>query len=129
VRGDAFERRLHALEIPEHRIAEDLVAVADVAARRAALLAAGREEIHEIARRWDAQLAQQHLVIDREDRRVDAEPERQRRHDDEGKHRPPREAAQAEPDVAQQIRHLPPNPSIDAPGRPAVTRPSGRPYI
>ncbi len=74
------------LEIAEHRIAENLVARADVAARRAALLAARRQEIHELVRRRHAQLAQQHLLVDREDRRVDAEAERQRRDDDDREH-------------------------------------------
>ena len=67
----------------------------------------GDDKIHELVRVRHGQLAQQHLIVDREDRRVDAEPERERRDDDDGEQRPPREAAQAVANVAQQIPHHP----------------------
>ena len=103
--GDSFERPIDALEIAEHGVAEDFLARAAVVARRVALLEPRRAQVHEPVRLRNGQLAQQDLVVHREDRRVDADPERQRRHDDQGQQRLPHEAAQAEPDVVQQISH------------------------
>ena len=62
VRGDAGERRLDALEVPEHRVAEDLIAVARLAARLAAGLRPRRAEVHEPLRRRHVERLQQQLV-------------------------------------------------------------------
>ncbi len=101
VRGDTDEGPIDAFEIAEHREAKDLLLRAAVVGRRAALFRARRREIHELVRVRHSQLAQQYLIVDREDRRVDAEPQSQRHDDDDGEERPPREAAQAVANVAE----------------------------
>src|SRR4029079_3361218 len=51
--GDSTERGVRLLEVPEHRVAEHLVAVAGVVARVAAELRTGRLEVDEPARGGD----------------------------------------------------------------------------
>src|SRR5678809_197573 len=68
--GDSTERGVRFLEVPEHRVAEHLVAVAGVVARVAAELRTGRLEVDEPARVGDRQRLEQELMEQRIDRRV-----------------------------------------------------------
>ncbi len=83
VRGQAGEDGLRLFEVTEHRVAEDLVAVARLVARVAARLGAGRREVHQLFRGTHRERPQQHLVEQREDGRRRPDPERQR---DDGDH-------------------------------------------
>jgi len=78
VRGDAGEAGLQALEVAEHRVAEHLLAVAGLLARRGAGLGPGRAQVHQLAGRRHRQGPQQHLVEQREDGRIGANTQGQR---------------------------------------------------
>ena len=105
VRGDTGEagravRRL--LEVPVHRIAEDVVAIA-FCAREAARVGSGlrgrRQEVHEPSRIGNRQRPQEHLIEQRKDRGVCADPERQRGDGDDGDERRLEERPQSELEI------------------------------
>src|SRR5437867_5614453 len=87
VGGDAREYRLPALEIAEHRIAEDELAAPRLTARLRARLRPGRGEIDEPLRLPHWKRPEKQLIEQREDRRVGADPERQRHDRDDGDER------------------------------------------
>ena len=80
---DAGKDLLRALEISEHRIAEDLFAVAGRPARRRPWLGPWRGQIDQRPRILDRQRPEQELVEQREDGgvRADSQGQRQDRHD------------------------------------------------
>ncbi len=80
VQRDGREHRLLALEIAEHRVAEHLIAVARLVARRGARLGSGGSQVHEAGRGVHRHRPEQQLVEDREDCRVRADPECQGGH-------------------------------------------------
>ena len=80
VRRDAGEDRLEALQIAEHRIAEERVAGPLDAARFRPRLGSGRDQIHEAVGIGHRQWPEQKLVELREHRRICADAERQRQH-------------------------------------------------
>jgi hypothetical protein len=59
---DPGERRLHVLQIAEHRVAEDRVAITGLAARLRSGLRAGSGEVDETGRIGHRQLPQQQLI-------------------------------------------------------------------
>ena len=99
VRRDAGEHRLLLLEIPEHRVAEHVPAVARVVAGRRSRLHARRRQVHQPVRLRDRQAAQQHGVEKREDRRVGPYAERQRNNGDRGDERGAEQRPEGQPDV------------------------------
>ena len=101
VRRDAGERRLHPLEVPEHRVAEHGVAVAGLVARLRAGLRAGRREVDQPRGLLHRQRPQEELVEQREDGRVGPDPERQR---DDGDDRDER-ALEERPERELEVQH------------------------
>ena len=96
VGGNPGEHRLHLLEIAEHRVAEDLVALARLVARVASGLGPRRREVHQLVGRLDRQRPQQHLVEQREDGGRRPDPERQRDDGDHGDKGCPEQRAEGE---------------------------------
>ena len=78
MRGDAGERRLHALEIAKHRIAENRIAAPRLPARRRAVARARRDEIYKPVGFVHRQRSKKRLVEDREDGDIRADAERHR---------------------------------------------------
>jgi hypothetical protein len=99
VGGDAGERGLHALEIAEHRVAENLVAAAGLAAGIGPRLRPRRAEVHQLVRARDRKRPQKHLVEERENRRIGADPEGQREDRDRGHERRFEQGAQGQANV------------------------------
>ena len=83
VRRDAGEHRLHLLQVAEHRVAEDGIAVPGLPARLRSRLRPRRRQVDELRRPRHVQRLEQHLVEAREDRRIGADPERQRHDGDD----------------------------------------------
>ena len=79
---DPRESALGALEVTEHRVAEDLLAITRLAARGRARVGAGGAEVDELLRRFDRKGHQQDLIEERKDGgiRADSEAEREHRH-------------------------------------------------
>jgi hypothetical protein len=100
VRGDAAERHVGVLQVAEHRIAEHLVAAAGVAARVAPRLGPRRGQVDQPIGRLHRQRAQQHLVEQRVDGRVGADPECQGQDGDGGDERRARQCPKCELQVA-----------------------------
>jgi hypothetical protein len=82
VGGDVREHGVRLLQIAEHQVAEDMLAVAGLVARVGSRFGTRGREIHELLRGRHRERPQQHLVEQREDRGVcaDAQRERQDRH-------------------------------------------------
>ncbi len=102
VGGDAGEdfpglRRL--LQIPEHRVAEDLVAASLVVARLRPRLGARVGEVDQLVRRLHRECPQQHLVEERKDRGVGADAERERDDRDERDERRSEQGAKCQAQV------------------------------
>ena len=76
-----------SFEVSEHRVAEHLVAVPGLVARLGPRLGPWRRQVDEPGRLGHRQRPQQHLVEQREDRRVRADPERERDDRDRGDER------------------------------------------
>ena len=70
VRGQTGKRRLLPFEVAEHRVAEDLVAPAGLAARLRPRLRAGRRQVDQPRRFLDRQRPQEELLEEREDRGI-----------------------------------------------------------
>ena len=87
MRGEAGEAGLRPFEVAKHRVAEDLVAAARLAARLRAGLRPGRRQVHQLFGVRHRQRPQQHLVEQRENRRIRANSERQRQDRDQGDER------------------------------------------
>ncbi len=102
VRGEAGEHRLALLEIPEHRVAEDHVAVAGLAAGLRARLGAGGRKIHQLIGFGHRQRLEQHLVDQREDRGVGPDAEGQR----EDRDRRHERRLEQGPEGERQVSHL-----------------------
>jgi len=91
-------------EVLEHRVAEDLGAVAGLVAVVAARLGAGRAEVDQLAGRPDGERPAEHLVEDREDGGVGADAERERQDGDRREAGVSHQQAQAERPVPQELR-------------------------
>ena len=107
MRRDAREDRLDLLQIAEHGVAEDRVAVARLAARLRSRLGPGRREIDQPAGLRHRHRLEQHLVETGENGRVGANPERER--DDRDRRHERRLEQHAEGELhageAQQVAH------------------------
>ena len=75
VRGDTGEHGLEPLEVPDHRVAEDRLAVAGLAARLRAGLRSGRTQVDQPPGFGHWQGAQEHLVEEREDGGIRPDPQ------------------------------------------------------
>ena len=104
MRGDAGEAGLRLLEVPEHRVAEDLVASARLAARIRARLGSRRLEVDQLLGVRHRQRAQQHLVEQRENRRIRANSKRQRQDRDQRDERRLEQGAQGKTEVGHNRR-------------------------
>ena len=100
MRGEAGEYRLGPLEVPEHRVAEDFVAVPGLATPLRAGLWARSREVDELVRLRHREGAQQDLVEQREDGGVGADAERERDDRDAGDERGLEEGAEGEREVS-----------------------------
>ena len=100
VRGNARKARLHALQIPKHRVAEGLLAIAGLVAGCRPRLGSRRPEVYEGVGLGHGERAQEDLVEQREDRRVRAEPESERHHRDQAHERGSREGPKRQPKIA-----------------------------
>ncbi len=96
VRRDAGERQVRLLQVAEHRVAEDLVAVARLVARLGAGLRPRRPQVDEPIGILHRQLLEQDLVEQREDGGVRPDPERERQHGHGGDERRLGERARGE---------------------------------
>jgi hypothetical protein len=124
VGGDTREHGLRALQVPKHRVAEHQLAVPCLVARLRAGLRARRAEVDEAPRLVRRQGAEQHLVEQREDRRVRPDPEGEREHRDGRHERRLAKRANGE----RQVAHGGPRggPGIGGWCRPAVDRGGAR---
>ena len=91
---------LPALEVAEHRVAEDGFAVPRVVARVRARLGSGRQQAHQPLGLRHGQRSKQQLVEQREDRRVRADAERQRDDRDDRDEGSSAEGAKGQPQMA-----------------------------
>ena len=70
MRRDTSEGLLLRLEVPEHRVAEDVVAASSLVTRLRARLGTGCAEVHELVGPRDWERLQEHLIEQGENRRV-----------------------------------------------------------
>jgi hypothetical protein len=84
VSRDAGKYGLHALQVPEHQVAEDSVARPRLAARNRPAARAWRHEINQALGLVHGQRAQQYVIEDRKDRDVRTNAERDREHGNGG---------------------------------------------
>ena len=81
--GDPAERRVRALQVAEHRIAEHFLAVPRHVAGGLAVVRSRRGELDEPVGMRHRQRLEEHLVEERIDRRIRADAERQREDSDD----------------------------------------------
>jgi hypothetical protein len=128
---DVCERSLAALQVPEHRVAEDRVGVAGLVHALRARLGSGRQEVDETFGLVDGQRPQQQLLEQREDCDVGSDAERERHNRHGGNQGSTKEGASRQPDPA----HGCPFQSVSVlTGRPAARRlapedASARPFV
>ena len=100
MRRESREYRLRPLEIPEHRVAEDLVAVSRLATPLRAGLGTRGREVDEPVWLQHRERTQQDLVEQREDGGVRADAERERNDRDAGDERRLEDCAEGQGDVS-----------------------------
>ena len=101
VRRDSRKGRLHAFKVPEHRIAEDDIAVAGLVARLRTGLGAWRGEVDQPGGLLNRQRSKDELVEQRKDRRIRSDSQRQR-HDGDDRHK---RALEERPERELEVQH------------------------
>ena len=101
VRRDSRKGRLHAFKVPEHRIAEDDIAVARLIARLRPRLGARRREIDQPGGGLNRERSKDELVEQRKDCRIRADSQGQR-HDRDDRHK---RALEECPDREFEVQH------------------------
>ena len=99
-RHQAAEGVVAIAKIPIHRMREGTLV------RRPAAEGAGAVELHQLARILDRQQPQQHLIHQREDGGVGADPQRQRQHDDDREGGRAGQRADGVAEILDQRRHV-----------------------